>query len=97
MFERREDGRIWPKRWTRSRPPAPASNRFWSWPFVVTTGTAALGLALFWLGEQGLSLWLFWGGVLAAVVYVCVDVRRWWHNVRWLNSPPTDPTPEDWR
>jgi tellurite resistance protein TehA-like permease len=96
MFERREDGLLHPKAWTRSRPPRPSSARFWTWPFAVGIAAMLLAVVLAELGLRELAGPLWWFGAAWAFAVALVDIRRWWQNVRWLHSPPTQPAPEDW-
>ena len=96
MLERREDGKLWPKPWTKAQPPKPARIGVWSWSLATAVATYAVGLGLNLLGERDLSPWLFWVGAVWIGAYCIHNIRRAWQNLRWLHSPPTNPTPEDW-
>ena len=88
-----KDGRPGPKMWTSSTPPRPFSRRVFDAPTLVglvavvaCTVLLALVPAFHWAWTAGVA-----GGIVLLVVHSVREIRRWWDERRWRNSPaPTD-------
>lgn len=87
LFEKDPAGNLRPKPWTAPRPPVPFDRAVLTWQTVAYLALIAAGFVLAVLGASGAAFvvgcGLGWGAVHGAV-----QIRRWWHEMRWMHSAP---------
>lgn len=90
LFDRDPAGNLRPKPWTRARPPIPFDRAMFPWPFNIALTLCAVGVVLAFTGAAPVPVALFvmafgggWG-----ITYCLIQLRRWWHELRWVHSAP---------
>jgi hypothetical protein len=99
MFEKDSAGNLRPKPWRDPRPPAPFDRTLFSAPFLAALGIVAVGLAFRLTGitPQIVADFIMAGGTCIAMTYSILQLRRVWHEVRWMSSAPTaKPMDDEW-
>jgi hypothetical protein len=97
MFEKDSAGNLRPKAWTDRKPPAPYDRKVFSPLFVTGLAVMAAGVVLAVTGAASPVVWsiVFSFGVGWTVTYCLGEIRRYWHEMRWMYSPAPKGTLDD--
>lgn len=89
LFERDPAGNLRPKPWTAPHPPRPCQQVMFTWPYLAALTVAAVGIVLGVTGGAPavVAAFLVASGLAYCAVYCAVQVRLWWHEMRWMHSP----------
>lgn len=88
LFDRDTAGNLTPKPWTAPQPPTPFDRSVFNWQTVVYLSLIAAGFVLAVVeAPPVVSLFVTSCGAGWGAVHCAVQIRRWWHEVRWMTSP----------